>query len=114
MANYSSLKFSIKAKVFNEFPAFGPGVVRILELVKETNSLSSSYKKMGLSSSKGWKIIKRAEEDLGFPLIESTTGGKDGGYSVLTEEGMDFLHKYNEFVNELDILAKQIFEKHFK
>lgn len=110
--NYD-LNFSIKVKVFNENPAFGPGVVRVLQLVNQTKSLSASYKAMGLSSSKGWKIIKRAEEDLGFPLIISSTGGKGGGYSELTEEGIDLLHRYQLFVDELDLEAKKIFQKHF-
>lgn len=109
----SELKFCMKLKVFNETHAFGPGVVKILELVSETNSLSASYKAMDISSSKGWKIIKRAEEDLGFPLIQSSIGGKGGGYSTVTEEGKELLHRYNIFVKELDIEAERLFKKHF-
>lgn len=110
----SNLKFSIKPIVFNDYPAFGPGVVMILELVEKTNSLSETYSKMGLSSSKGWKIVKRAEEDLGFPLIESVAGGRGGGYSSLTKEGKDILDRYHGFTGELDKAAREIFKKHFK
>ncbi len=53
--------------VFHEDPAFGRGPARIMELVRQTNKLSEAYRIMGLSSSKGWKIIKRAQNDLGFP-----------------------------------------------
>lgn len=109
-----NLRFSIKTIIFNEYPAFGPGVVKILELVKETNNLSDSYKKIKLSSSKGWKILKRAEEDLGYPLVESITGGKGGGYSCLTKEGEDILYRYNQFIEELNLAAKEIFDKNFK
>lgn len=110
----SDFKYSMKVQIFKEDPVFGPGVVNILELVSQNNSLSSSYKIMGLSSSKGWKIIKRAEEDLGFPLIESSTGGRGGGHSYLTEKGKDILKKYNVFVEELNTQAEELFNKHFK
>ena len=109
----SNLKFTLKPIVFYEYPAFGPGVVRILELVKETGSLSKAYKKMRLSSSKGWKILKRAEEDLGFPLVESSVGGKEGGYSTLTEVGEYMLKRYKNFTEELDLAARDIFDNHF-
>ena len=110
----SNLKFTLKPIVFYEYPAFGPGVVKILQLVKETGSLSKSYRKMRLSSSKGWKILKRAEEDLGFPLVESSVGGKEGGYSLLTTEGQDMLHRYKKFTQELDLASKEIFDKYFR
>lgn len=108
------LRYSMTVKVFKESHVFGPGIVEILKLVDQNQSLTASYKTMGLSSSKGWKIIKRAEEDLGFKLIESSTGGKGGGHSALTEEGRNILNRYNSFIRELNIEADKIFKKHFK
>lgn len=109
-----NLKFKNKVIVFNDDPAFGLGVSRIMNLVKETNSLSEAYKIMGLSSSKGWKIIKRAEEDLGFTLFNTVRGGKDGGHSTLSLEGEDILNRYNAFVDELNLASDTIFRKYFQ
>ncbi|MBC8590999.1 winged helix-turn-helix domain-containing protein [Wansuia hejianensis] len=110
---YENLKYKVKTRIYKVDSSFGPGVARIMELVKETGNLSKAYRTMGLSSSKGWKIIKRAEEDLGFALIESITGGSGGGKSRLTEEGELFLEKYSNFTKDLEIQCEKLFYKHF-
>lgn len=108
------LKYHIKTRIFYNNPDFGPGVSRIMELVKETGKLSEAYEIMGLSSSKAWKIIKKAEEDLGFPLFVTVVGGKGGGRSELSPEGEDLLNRYQAFVYELNIEAEKLFNRYFK
>ncbi|MBC8587190.1 winged helix-turn-helix domain-containing protein [Paratissierella segnis] len=111
--SYTNLKYQLKIKIYKDTPSFGPGVVEIMELVEETGKLSEAYRIMGLSSSKGWKIIKRAEDDLGFPLIISVVGGNGGGSSELTKEGIDILNRYQSFINEVKIDADKAFKKYF-
>ena len=36
---------------------------------------------------KAWRILKRAEEEMGVNLITRVSGGKNGGSSTLTDEG---------------------------
>lgn len=105
--------YNFKLKVVFNDSLFGPGIIRVMELVKETNSLSQAYRDMGLSPSKGWKIIKNAEEKLGFPLFNTVVGGKGGGRSNLSKEGEDLLRKYKAFVEELNIEAERLYKKHF-
>lgn len=109
----NDLKFQFKVQVFKTIPSFGPGIVRLMELVEETQRLSEAYRIMGLSSSKGWKIIRRAEEDLGFPLIISVVGGSGGGKSELTKEGAEMLKRYKSFLDELEIEVEKTFKKYF-
>lgn len=111
--NFKDFKFQNRITVFRNDPTFGRGPAMIMQLVKETNKLSEAYKIMGLSSSKGWKIMKRAEEDLGFPLLVTAIGGKDGGNSKLSPEGEEFLNRYNAFVDEMNEESQRIFKKHF-
>jgi len=108
-----NLYYNIKIRIFYNEPVFGPGIVKIMELVKETGSLLKAYNIMGLSSSKGWKIMKRAEEDLGFPLIISIKGGSGGGRSELSTEGKDLLNRYHAFMSELNIESDKLFKKYF-
>ena len=54
--------------------AFGPGVAELMEHVEATGSLSKGCKCMQMAYSKGWKILKRAEEDLGIPLVQGNRG----------------------------------------
>lgn len=108
-----SIDYKVKIQVFKSKKGFGPGIAKIMELVKETGKLSQAYKSMNLSASKGWKIIKRAEEEFGFPFIISEVGGSGGGKSCLSVEGEDLLRKYNLFVSELDVEAERIFNTYF-
>jgi len=110
--NKSSI-YDTKIKVTLNDSTFGPGIASIMALVKETNNLSEAYRIMELSSSKGWRIIKKAEKGLGFPLFASRIGGKGGGKTELTKEGKELLEKYQNFVDELNIEAERLFEKYF-
>ena len=41
-----------------------------------TESMKDACGEMGMSYSKGWKIINRAEKELGYELLERRHGGK--------------------------------------
>ena len=58
---------------------FGPGVARILELIEKKGSIQGACNEMGMSYSKSWKIIKRAEKELGFHLL-GTVSRRVPGY----------------------------------
>ena len=102
--------YHVKVRVYNESIDFGKGVAELLQRIEATGSLSAAYKAMGMSASKAWKILRRAEADLGFALA----GGKSGGSSVLTPEGRLLLERYTAFNAEVQLAAAQAFAKYFK
>ena len=106
-------KFHLKVRVYNEEIAFGKGIAQILELVEQYGSLTAAYKTMGMSSSKAWKILHRAEADLGYPLLKSVSGGAHGGGTVLTPEGKELLEKYSQFETQVQAFANETFHKIF-
>ena len=106
-------KFHLKVRVYNEEIAFGKGIAQILELVEQYGSLTAAYKTMGMSSSKAWKILHRAEADLGYPLLKSVSGGAHGGGTVLTPEGKELLEKYSQFEAQVQAFAQEAFQKIF-
>ena len=112
-AGSEELKFKIRLRIYKNDLVFGPGVAELMRLVEETSSLSEACRRMDMAYSKGWKIIKRAETDLGVPLMKGTRGGETGGQTVLTEEGRDVLRRYAEMKAELDAAAEKLFKKHF-
>ena len=66
---------------------FGEGPARLLRGVEKCGSLRSAAMAMEMAYTKALKLVKQAEAALGYPLITRTTGGKDGGGSILTPEG---------------------------
>ena len=98
----NKLHYHMKVRVFRKEGAFGPGVAELMHHVEETGSLSEACRCMGMAYSKGWRIMKHAEEDLGFPLMEGSRGGSRGGRTMLTEKGKDFLQRYEMFMAELN------------
>ncbi|MDO4460477.1 MAG: NTP transferase domain-containing protein [Clostridia bacterium] len=76
---------------------FGEGPARLLRRIEEYGSLRAAAMNMNMAYTKALKLMNHAEEALGFPLTERTTGGKSGGGSVLTHEGRNFLNKYEAY-----------------
>lgn len=88
---------------------FGPGLAMLLRALEKTGSLKKAADSIDMSYSKGWYAVKRAEEALGFTLIEKRCGGSGGGGSCLTEKGRDFLEKYQEFERKAYEFADTLF-----
>ena len=78
---------------------FGEGPARLLHAVEETGSLRSAALSMGMAYTKALKLLKQAEDALGFPLTARSVGGKDGGGSCLTPEGKEWLARYDAYRN---------------
>ena len=57
---------TLKIKIYQEDLVFGPGLVILMEHILVTESMKDACGEMGMSYSKGWKIINRAEKELGF------------------------------------------------
>ncbi|QQK07400.1 winged helix-turn-helix domain-containing protein [Miniphocaeibacter halophilus] len=58
-------------------------------------------------------MIKVVEDALGFEVVKRRHGGKQGGNSILTEEGKDYLDKYMEFDTEVRRFANKKFNEIF-
>lgn len=107
------LRFHARLRVYYEDRNFGPGVAELMTLVRRYGSLAAACKEMGMAYSKAWKVIKRAEADLGIALMEGSRGGGNGGRTELTPEGEAFLEQYLAFQAEANEVLAGIFQKHF-
>lgn len=93
---------------------FGPGVAALLERIPDAGSLRAAAASMNMAYSKAWKIMHRAEEMLGFPLLESHIGGAGGGGAAVTERAQIFLACYREFETRLHQTADRLFAEIFE
>lgn len=92
---------------------FGPGIAQFLILIGHTGSMQTACRQMHMSYSKGWKIMKTAERELGYPLLFTKSGGAEGGHSQLTPKARDFLDRFLKMEQEMNRNAKRLFETYF-
>lgn len=103
----------LKIKVFQEELVFGPGLIILLEYIQETESMKEACGKMEMSYSKGWKIVNRAEKELGYELILRRHGGKSGGKCSITSQGKSLVERYRKMESETKEALRKNFEKYF-
>ena len=86
----------------------------LLQKVQELHSLRAAAMSIGMAYSKAWTILKNAQQHLGFQLLHSTTGGKNGGGATLTPEAEAILAAYARYCGEVRAYAAQRFEEAFR
>ncbi len=84
----------------------GPGIYSILKALEETGSIASAARRLGYSYKFIWTYIKKLEDVLGVPLVESRRGGKERGVTELTEIGKLLLNYYESMSREVEQVAK--------
>lgn len=92
---------------------FGEGPARLLRGISATGSLRAAAMSMDMAYSKAMKLMKQAEEALGYPLIRRTTGGKGGGGSCLTQEGLAWLNQYEAYRDACIRANEALYRAHF-
>lgn len=92
---------------------FNAQTAHFLQLTSYTGSMQTACKQMHMSYTKGWKILREAEKQLGFPLLFSRSGGSDGGSSKLTPKGEEFLKRYIKMEEDLKKEGERLFELYF-
>lgn len=93
------MKPSVSIKITDDHGSkfFGEGPCRLLREIERTGSLRAAAMSMEMAYSKASRLLKQAETSLGFPLTTRTTGGKDGGGSVLTPQANRWLKQYESY-----------------
>ena len=104
---------SLSVRIFTDRKCFGPGVAQLLRRVDELHSLRAAALSMAMAYSKAWTVIHNAEIGLGFKLLSSVTGGKNGGGAVLTDEARRMIAAYEEYCEKLHEFGDTLFAETF-
>ncbi|MDR2796171.1 MAG: LysR family transcriptional regulator [Spirochaetaceae bacterium] len=88
-------------------------MIRLLESINETGNVRHACENMQMSYSKGWKLLKALETWLTYQVVERKQGGRGGGETRLTEEGLDFLKKHRAFETECMDTVKTLFDRYY-
>ena len=103
----------LTVRIFGEEKCFGPGVAVLLRKVRELHSLRAAAMSLSMAYSKAWMVIRNAENGLGFHLLLSNTGGRNGGGAALTDEARLMLAAYDEYCEKLRAYGEKLFEETF-
>ena len=100
----SNLRFKYKIWLETEdgVNVFGDGKYELLKAIDEYGSLKLAIEKMGLSYRKTWDNLKKIESVLGYPLIDTTRGGKEGGASELTDAAHELLSSFENIHKQVE------------
>lgn len=96
----------------------GDGVIgeteySLLKHIIESKSLKAAAEDLGISYRKAWGDLKKAEEFLGYQLLEKQRGGKSGGMSIVTDKARKLLEAYEALQQTFDESVETAF-KEFK
>ncbi len=85
----------------------------ILEGIERTGSLAKAAEELGTPYRTAWQRLKESEKNLGVRLVETQSGGIEGGGSRLTPAARDLLRRYRDFSKGIEELVNQRFREAF-
>ncbi len=83
----------------------GPGVVRLIRKVRELGSLKKAAESLNMPYRGAWGRIKKAENALGFPLLEGTSERQQG--MKATAEALEMIEAYVALEGQLHAFLKE-------
>ena len=104
---------AIKLMLAGEKPFFGPGTINLFEQIDRLGSVRGACEATGISYSKGWKMISRAEKALNCKLVDRQQGGKNGGAAALTDTCREVIRRYKELEASVREYARAEYERIF-
>lgn len=87
--------------------------VRLLEAIDREGSISAGARAMGVPYRVAWQKVHEMEERLGIHLLETQTGGAEGGGARLTEAGRDHVERMRRFADLADRAVEQAYREVF-
>lgn len=104
----------VNVSLAREMPFFDSQTAMLLTLIDETGSVRTACKRIQISYSTGWNILRTLETQMGQGIVSRSQGGMGGGSSELTEFGRKLLDCYEEYGKTLREAANELFEQFFE
>lgn len=106
--NLSNIKFNYKIWIESgkDESVLGEGKWKLLKAIDEEGSLKGGMDRLNLTYRKTWDNLKKIEKTLGFPVINPSRGGSDGGSTTLTQEGKMIVAAFDRFYAKYDEMIR--------
>jgi len=109
MHNASLLRADIRLTLAGTDAFFGPGTVLLLRQIDKNKSVREASSRIGMSYSKAWNVLRAAERELGYRIVDRQAGGKWGGTASVTERGKKLIAFYEQLESEISEAAQERF-----
>lgn len=85
------------------------GKAELMELIRETGSISQAAARMAMSYRRAWLLVDEINHLFREPAIETKQGGKSGGGAALTAFGEELLQRFRAMERRtMDALAEDL------
>src|SRR5262249_31431664 len=112
-----SPRLAIRQKVWLDADrgfALGDGGVVLLRAIDATGSIRKASVRAGWSYRHTLAYLDNAERSLGFRIVARARGGVERGGTALTQEGQDFVRRYDRFRRRLDHALRDFYAAAFR
>jgi molybdate transport system regulatory protein len=87
--------------------------VELLEAIEANGSLSRAAEALDIPYRTAWERVKATEGEVGFRLLDSESGGADGGGSRLTPEARDLCRRFRRVSSGIQEVVSRRFAAEF-
>ncbi len=87
--------------------------VELLEAIEANGSLSRAAEALDIPYRTAWERVKATEGEVGFRLLDSESGGVDGGGSRLTAEARDLCRRFRRVSSGIQEVVSRRFTAEF-
>jgi molybdate transport system regulatory protein len=87
--------------------------VELLEAIDAHGSLSRAAEALDIPYRTAWERVKATEGEIGFRLLDSESGGLDGGSSRLTPEARDLCRRFRRVSSGIQEVVSRRFAAEF-
>ena len=78
----------------DEDRAVGPGKIRLLEAIRDTESITKAGLALGMSYRRAWLLVDDMNNCFREPVVAAQAGGSHGGGAALTPFGRNLIDQY--------------------
>ena len=89
----------------------GPGILELLEKIREFGSINRAAKEMKLSYVRAMRLLDGFEKNVGHIMLIRRSGGPGGGGTELTHFAQRYIENYKKFVKNIEELAYDEFKR---
>lgn len=98
------MKLQIRSKTWLEADGkfiIGEGGIALLEAIDELGSIQQAARRLGWSYRHTWGYLKNMEKNARIQIILPSHGGRSGGGTKLTPEGIKLMREYRRLQKDL-------------